>query len=128
MGDNERHVTQPSRRGTPTKGPLRPPPDQPSPEAGDDFYRDMVWNMRNGVIAIRPDDIVTVVNDIAYRILGLTPETTDVGRPFSEVLRDAPEIAQVLASAFDLSHLPNRAELRLQASGRVIGYTLSRGR
>lgn len=25
-----------------------------------------------------------------------------------------------------MSHLPNRAELRLQASGRVIGYTLSR--
>ena len=126
MGDNEIHVTKPRRRETPTKGPLRPPRDQPSPEAGDDFYRDMVWSMRNGVIAIRPDDTVTVVNDIAYRILGLTPETTDVGRPFSEVLRDAPEIAQVLASAFDLSHLPNRAELRLQASGRVIGYTLSR--
>ena len=93
MGDNETHVTKHSRKRNPTEGPLRPPPHRPSPEAGDEFYRDMVWSMRNGVIAIRPDDSVTVVNDIAYRILGLTPETADVGRPFSEVLRDAPEIA-----------------------------------
>ena len=32
---------------------------------------------------------------------------------------------RILASAFELSHLPNRAELRLKSSGRVIGYTLS---
>src|SRR5262249_47076601 len=31
----------------------------------------------------------------------------------------------VLASAFELSHLPNRAELRLKDLDRVIGYTLS---
>jgi signal transduction histidine kinase len=30
-----------------------------------------------------------------------------------------------MSSAFDLSHLPNRAELRLRTTGKVIGYTLS---
>ena len=32
---------------------------------------------------------------------------------------------RVLAGAFELSHLPNRAELRLKDLDRVIGYTLS---
>ena len=35
---------------------------------------------------------------------------------------------RVLASAFELSHLPNRAELRLRDLDRVIGYTLSQVR
>jgi hypothetical protein len=55
------------------------------------------------------------MNDEAYRIFGLTPGPHDVGRPFSEVLHDRPAIIRVLASAFELSHLPNRAELRLIA-------------
>ena len=36
-----------------------------------------------------------------------------------------PEIIRVLSGAFELSHLPNRAELRLKELDRVIGYTLS---
>src|SRR5262249_41379098 len=52
----------------------------------------------------------------------------DVGRPFAEVLRDRPAVIRVLASAFELSHLPNRAELRLTDLHRVIGYTLSQGK
>ena len=31
----------------------------------------------------------------------------------------------MLAGAFELTHLPNRAELRLKTTGKVIGYTLS---
>ena len=34
-------------------------------------------------------------------------------------------MVRVLSSAFDLHNLPNRAELRLRSSGKVIGYTLS---
>ena len=34
-------------------------------------------------------------------------------------------MVRVLHSAFELSHLPNRAELRLKTTGKVIGYTLS---
>ena len=91
----------------------------------DGFYRDMVWNLRNGVVAITHDGRVAVMNEIAYRILGLKPRASDIGRHFSEVLRDVPDVVRIMASAFDLSHLPNRAELRLKNSGKVIGYTLS---
>jgi len=91
----------------------------------DGFYRDMVWNLRNGVVAVTRDGRVAVMNDIAYRILGLKPRAKDIGRHFSEVLKDAPDVLRMVASAFDLSHLPNRAEMRLKHTGKVIGYTLS---
>src|SRR6476646_4725630 len=87
----------------------------------DGFYRDMVWNLRNGVVAVTRDGRVAVMNDIAYRVLGLTARTTDIGRHFGEV----PDVIRILAGAFDISHLPNRAELRLKNTGKVIGYTLS---
>jgi signal transduction histidine kinase len=44
------------------------------------------------------------------------------------VLRDVPDAMRVLSAAFELSHLPNRAELRLKDLDRVIGYTLSQVR
>ena len=82
--------------------------------------------MRNGVIAFRRDGTLALINDEAYRIFGLTPAPGDVGKPFSEVLHERPEIVRVVASSFELSHLPNRAELRLKDLNRVIGYTLSK--
>jgi signal transduction histidine kinase len=91
----------------------------------DGFYKDMVWNLRNGVVAITRDGRVAVMNEIAYRVLGLTPRASDIGRHFSEVLREAPDVLRIIGGAFDVSHLPNRAELRLKNSGKVIGYTLS---
>ena len=81
--------------------------------------------MRNGVIAIRRDGSLALMNDEAYRIFSLTRDDADVGRPFKDVLRSRPDIIRVLASAFELSHLPNRVELRLKDVDRVIGYTLS---
>lgn len=81
--------------------------------------------MRNGVLAITRDGRVAVMNEVAYRILGLRPSGRDVGRLYAEVLRDNHDVARILASAFELAHLPNRAELRLKTSGKVIGYTLS---
>jgi signal transduction histidine kinase len=100
----------------------------PSGSAPEDFYRDLVWNLRNGVLAVTKDGSVAVMNDVAYRILGLKPRPADVGQPFTAVLRDHPEVARIIASAFELSHLPNRAELRLKSTGKVIGYTLSQVR
>jgi signal transduction histidine kinase len=91
----------------------------------DGFYKDMVWNLRNGVVAITRDGRVAVMNEIAYRVLGLKPRASDIGRHFSDVLRDVPDLIRVIAGAFEISHLPNRAELRLKNSGKVIGYTLS---
>ena len=92
------------------------------------FYRDLVWNLRNGVLAITRDGRVAVMNDVAYRILGLKPRAGDIGQPYAKVLLEQPELTRIIAGAFDLSHLPNRAELRLKSSGKVIGYTLSQVR
>ena len=91
----------------------------------DGFYKNMVWNLRNGVVAVTRDGRIAVMNEIAYRILGLKPRARDIGRHFSEVLKDVPDVSRMVAGAFELSHLPNRAELRLKHTGKVIGYTLS---
>lgn len=91
----------------------------------DEFYKALVRNLRNGVVAVTRDGRVAVMNGVAYRVLGLKPRASDIGRPFADVLRDVPEVLRILASAFEVSHLPNRAELRLKTSGKVIGYTLS---
>jgi signal transduction histidine kinase len=85
----------------------------------------MMASMRNGVLAIAIDGRIVLMNDEAYRILDLTRDPADMGRHFSELLRDHPDLVRVLGGTFELSHLPNRAELRLKPSGRVIGYTLS---
>ena len=92
------------------------------------FYRDLVWNLRNGVLAVTRDGRIAVMNEVAYRILGMSPRTTDIGVPFAQVLRERPDVARIVAGAFELSHLPNRAELRLKSTGKVIGYTLSQVR
>ena len=94
------------------------------------FFRDMVSSMRNGVLAVRRDGTVAFINDEARRILGLgdQPGGWPGGGPvvhFSDLLRDYPDLVRLFASAFDMSTLPNRVELRLKPSNRVIGYTLS---
>jgi signal transduction histidine kinase len=91
----------------------------------DRFFRHIVSSMRNGVIAFRRDGTLALMNADGYRIFGLTPSSNDVGRPFADVFATCPEIIRVLSGAFELSHLPNRAELRLKELDRVIGYTLS---
>jgi len=68
------------------------------------------------------------MNDVAYQILGLKPRRSDIGRHFSEVLKGQVDVCRIVASAFELSHLPNRAELRVKGTGKVIGYTLSQVR
>src|SRR5438874_11729201 len=85
----------------------------------DRFFRHIVSSMRNGVIAVRRDGSLALMNDEGYRIFSLTRGADDMGRPFVEVLRSRPDVARVLASAFELSHLPNRAELRLRDVDRV---------
>jgi PAS domain S-box-containing protein len=92
----------------------------------DRFFRHLVFNLRAGVVAITHEGDLAAVNDIGYRVLGLTPESSDLGRPFAEVLHDCPEVCQVLQRAFDTDDLPNRAEMRLRKTGRAIGYSLSR--
>jgi signal transduction histidine kinase len=118
---------EPGRGARPGTKPVRKPKRRPAgdPAVPDGFYRDLVWNLRNGVVAIMRDGRIAVMNDNAYGILGLKARPSDIGRPFAEVLKDVPDVCRILAGSFDLSHLPNRAELRLKRSGKVIGYTLS---
>ena len=97
-------------------------------EATNSFFRDLVWSLRNGVLAFTREGTVMVMNEVAYQILGLKRRPSDIGKPFSTVLKDQQDVCRIVASAFELSHLPNRAELRLKSTGKVIGYTLSQVR
>jgi PAS domain S-box-containing protein len=99
-----------------------------APVATESFYRDLVWNLRNGIVAVTSDGRIAVINEVAYRVFGLTPDPSDIGRPYTEVLKDLTDVTRIIAGAFELSHLPNRAELRLKRTGKVIGYTLSQVR
>ena len=84
----------------------------------------MVTHMRNGVLAVTRAGAIVLLNDEARRIFGL-PAGDCTGRPYTEILRQHPDIVRVLSGAFDLAALPNRAELRLKPTHTVIGYTLS---
>src|SRR3954451_8407679 len=42
-----------------------------SSPVADGFYRDLVWNLRNGVLAVTRAGDIAVMNEVAYRILGL---------------------------------------------------------
>ncbi|MGE0705123.1 MAG: nitrogen regulation protein NR(II) [Vicinamibacterales bacterium] len=103
-------------------------PNRPSVQAEDSFFRRLVGSMRNGVIAIHRDGRLALVNDEAYRIFTLPRDRDDLGKPFGDVFRSRPDLTRVLSAAFELSTLPNRAELRLKDLDRVIGYTLSQVR
>jgi signal transduction histidine kinase len=65
------------------------------------------------------------MNEEAYRIFGIEPHPEDLGRPIAEVLKPHQEVVRVLARVFDQQVLPNRVELRLRRSEKVIGYTLA---
>jgi len=98
---------------------------RPATVLDDIFFRHIVRSMRNGVIAIHRDGTIALMNAEAYRIFALPRATDHVGRPVSEVFRDRPDIVRVLSGSFEMTTLPNRAELRLKELDRVIGYTLS---
>ena len=90
----------------------------------DVFFRHMVGNMRNGVLAIDRDGALVLINDEARRLFRLAAGDVS-GRPYADVLHEHPDIVRVLGGAFELQALPNRAELRLKSTDTVIGYTLS---
>jgi signal transduction histidine kinase len=116
-----------SRRGAAGTDEVRTGTPRPSRTAGttDAFYRHIVAGMRNGVLAITREARLALINDEAYRIFGVAARPDDVGQPVASVLRDHPDVVRVLAGAFDLHHLPNRVEMRLKPSNKVIGYTLA---
>ena len=103
-------------------------PGRPPIAAGnvdDRFFRHLVAHMRNGVLAISRAGELVLINDEACRIFGLPAGEGYLGRSFVEVFAAHPDIVRVLASVFELETLPNRAEVRLKPTDKVIGYTLS---
>src|SRR5262245_24687364 len=124
--------TPPRTDGRPSRRSATPPAGRPERRAAvrvasadDKFFRHIVSSLRNGVIAFRRDGTLALINDEAYKTFGLTKTADDLGRPFADVMRERPEVIRVMSTAFELSHLPSRAELRLKELNRVIGYTLS---
>ena len=81
--------------------------------------------MRNGVLVITRDGRIAALNNEASRIFRLKRSRRAIGRSFHDALRAHPDVIRMLTGVFELRNLPNRAELRLRASGKVIGYTLS---
>ena len=116
------------RRGDSRKTSKAGPSDHSGDGASDTFYHDLVWNLRNGVLAVTRDGRIAVMNEVAHRILALKPRSREIGRPFATILQHEPDVVRIIAGAFELSHLPNRAELRLKTTGKVMGYTLSQVR
>ena len=98
---------------------------QTAPDLRDAFFRHMVANMRNGVLAITRAGELVLINHEACRIFTLPTDHDSVGRPYADVLRAHPDMVRVVGGAFEMSSLPNRAELRLKSTDKVIGYTLS---
>lgn len=90
----------------------------------DVFFRHMVGNMRNGVLAIDRAGGLVLLNDEARRLFRLRSGPVD-GLAYADVLHEHPDMVRVLGGAFEMQTLPNRAELRLKSTDTVIGYTLS---
>jgi PAS domain S-box-containing protein len=111
-----------SSRPSPSSGR---PAGASRPTAPDAFFRHIVAGMRNGVLAITRDGALALLNEEGYRIFGVEPNDDDLGKPVAEVLRPHPEVVRQLISSFEMHLLPNRAEMRLRPTGKVIGYTLA---
>jgi signal transduction histidine kinase len=99
-------------------------PPRTAAQIDDAFFRHIVSGMRNGVLAITVEDRLALINDEACRIFDIPVRTADLGRPVATVLKDHPEVVQLLKSVYVLDHMPNRAEIRLKPSSKVIGYSL----
>ena len=123
---NRPRVKRSARADKPSSTARRRQAGQPAVPPDDRFFRQIVSCMRNGVLALKRDGTIAVINKEAYRLFSLRPNPADIGRPANDVLRRHPDVLRVLANVFELNHLPNRAELRLGATGKVIGYTVSR--
>jgi signal transduction histidine kinase len=121
-------LVPPASSGRSGTGPARETEGTPVTHArgtSDAFFRHIVSGMRNGVLAITREGRLALINDEAYRIFGVESNPDDVGQPVAEVLKDHPDVVRVLTGAFDLHLLPNRVEMRLKPSNKVIGYTVT---
>jgi signal transduction histidine kinase len=83
--------------------------------------------MRCGILAADRGGRLVMLNELGAEILGLDGAPPP-GTPIADALEAHPQLAQVLVDSFNMTSLPNRAELDLQpVSGEVktIGFTVS---
>ena len=127
MSPSPRRPAAAPRPRAPRKTPKPPRPRRPATRshATDAFFRHIVSGIQNGVLAVATDGRLALINDEAYRIFDVAPRPDDIGRPVADVLQAHPDVTQVLSDVFHMDLLPNRVELRLRPSGRVIGYTVA---
>ena len=91
------------------------------------FVHGLVQGMRCGILTVDRSGRVVMLNDLARQILELDG-TAGHGAQVETVLREHPQLAQILRESFSMSSLPNRAEIDLRCRsdrGKTIGFTLS---
>jgi len=94
---------------------------------GDNYFKNVVGSMRNGVITVDLDGVIQIINGVAMDVLNLGTENL-VNRDCEEVLKDYPEIIHMLKGAFTFKHLPDRAEIVIKREGgksKIIGFSIS---
>src|SRR5687768_6959288 len=96
----------------------RRPAGADAPAVPQSFYRDMVWPLPHRLLAVTRDGHPALLNAAACRIFGLPPSTSRIGRPYTAVLRDGPDVARIVGGAFEMSRLPSRAGLRVKRTGK----------
>ncbi len=110
-----------------TRTALAERPAPPVGPAAADFHRRLIEGMRCGILTIDRSLSVVILNDLARQILDLG-DTLQAGAGVDEVLKDHPQLAQILRESFSMTSLPNRAEIDLESraeTGKTIGFTLS---
>jgi signal transduction histidine kinase len=91
------------------------------------FLKGLIDGMRCGILTIDDQYRLRLINGPARQILELN-EPPESGTPLAEGLAGHPRLAQVLRESFDMSSLPNRAEIALGdggTGGKTIGFTIS---
>ncbi len=83
--------------------------------------------MRCAILSIDRDGRLMLCNELATQILDLD-QAPAAGTPVEVALAEHPQMVQVLRESFEMTCLPNRAELDLRrpgGRGKTIGFTLS---
>ena len=86
--------------------------------ADDRFFRNMVTNMRNGVLAIDREGRVVMINEEACRILEIAPDGEDSGRHFSDLLRHHHDVVRILARRLRHVHAAQPRRAAAEALGQ----------
>ena len=70
------------------------------------FYRDLVWNLRNGVLAVTRDGRIAVMNEVAYRVLGSAATQRHRDAHSSRCSRTRPDVSRSSSGAFERRTCP----------------------